>query len=264
MVCIVVRGRNGTIGQDGMAGHSKWANIQHRKGAQDKKRGKLFTKLIREITIAAKMGGGDPVANPRLRLAIDKAKAQSMPKDNIDRAVKRGAGELEGAEFQEMRYEGYGPGGTAVMVDCLTDNKNRTVAAVRHAFAKFGGNLGADGSVNYLFNHVGQLLYPEDADEDAIMEAAIEAGAEDVVVDDEGSIEVLTEPGDFECVRDAMRKSGFEPETAQLTMRASTNSELDVNDAGSMVKLLETLEDLDDVQEVYSNADISDDVMAQI
>ena len=247
-----------------MAGHSKWANIQHRKGAQDKKRGKLFTKLIREITVAAKMGGGDPDANPRLRLAIDKAKAQSMPKDNIERAIKRGAGELDGADFQEMRYEGYGPGGTAVMVDCLTDNKNRTVAAVRHAFAKFGGNLGADGSVNYLFNHVGQLLYPEDADEDAIMEAAIEAGAEDVVVDDEGSIEVLTEPGDFECVRDAMRKAGFEPEAAQLTMRASTNSELDVNDAGSMVKLLETLEDLDDVQEVYSNADISDDVLAQL
>ena len=247
-----------------MAGHSKWANIQHRKGAQDKKRGKLFTKLIREITVAAKMGGGDADANPRLRLAIDKAKAQSMPKDNIERAVKRGAGELDDADYQEIRYEGYGPGGTAVMVDCLTDNRNRTVAEVRHAFSKFGGNLGADGSVNYLFNHVGQLLYPEDTDEDAIMEAAIEAGAEDIVVDDEGSIEVLTEPAEFEKVRDAMRKAGFEPESAQLTMRASTNSELDVNDAGSMVKLLETLEDLDDVQEVYSNADISDDVLAQI
>ncbi len=247
-----------------MAGHSKWANIQHRKGAQDKKRGKLFTKLIREITVAAKMGGSDADANPRLRLAIDKAKAQSMPKDNIERAVKRGAGELDGADYQEMRYEGYGPGGTAVMVDCLTDNKNRTVAEVRHAFSKFGGNLGADGSVNYLFNHVGQLLYPEDADEDAIMEAAIEAGAEDVVVDDEGSIEVLTEPADFESVRDAMRATGHEPESAQLTMRASTNSELDVNAAASMVKLLETLEDLDDVQEVYSNADISDDVLAQL
>jgi len=226
-----------------MAGHSKWANIQHRKGAQDKKRGKLFTKLIREITVAAKMGGGDPDSNPRLRLAIDKAKAQSMPKDNIERAVKRGAGELDGSDYQEIRYEGYGPSGTAVMVDCLTDNRNRTVAEVRHAFSKFGGNLGADGSVNYLFNHVGQLLYPEDADEDAIMEAAIEAGAEDVVVDDEGSIEVLTEPADFETVRDAMRDAGHEPE---------------------MVKLLETLEDLDDVQEVYSNADISDDVLAQL
>ena len=178
-----------------MAGHSKWANIQHRKGAQDKKRGKLFTKLIREITIAAKMGGSDPVANPRLRLAIDKAKAQSMPKDNIERAVKRGAGELEGADYQEIRYEGYGPGGTAVMVDCLTDNRNRTVAEVRHAFSKHGGNLGADGSVNYLFNHVGLLLYPEGSDEEAIMEAAIETGAEDVVVDDEGSIELHAEPG---------------------------------------------------------------------
>ena len=247
-----------------MAGHSKWANIQHRKGAQDKKRGKLFTKLIREITVAAKMGGSDPDSNPRLRLAIDKAKAQSMPKDNIERAVKRGAGELDGSDYQEIRYEGYGPGGTAVMVDCLTDNRNRTVAEVRHAFSKFGGNLGADGSVNYLFNHVGQLLYPEEADEDAIMEAAIDAGAEDVVVDDEGSIEVLTEPADFETVRDAMRDAGHEPESATLTMRASTSSELDVDAAASMVKLLETLEDLDDVQEVYSNADISDDVLAQL
>jgi YebC/PmpR family DNA-binding regulatory protein len=247
-----------------MAGHSKWANIQHRKGAQDKKRGKLFTKLIREITVAAKIGGGDPDANPRLRLAIDKARGQSMPKDNIERAVKRGAGELDGAEYQEMRYEGYGPGGTAVMVDCLTDNKNRTVAEVRHAFAKFGGNLGADGSVNYLFNHVGQILYTADVDEDAIMEAAIEAGAEDVIVDDDGSIEVLTEPGGFESVRDAMQAAGFEPETAQLTMRASTNSELGAREAESMIKMLETLEDLDDVQEVYSNADISDEVLAQI
>jgi YebC/PmpR family DNA-binding regulatory protein len=247
-----------------MAGHSKWANIQHRKGAQDKKRGKLFTKLIREVTVAAKMGGSDPVANPRLRLAIDKARAQSMPKDNIERAVKRGAGELEGAEYQEIRYEGYGPGGTAVMVDCLTDNRNRTVAEVRYAFSKNGGNLGADGSVNYLFNHVGLLFYPEGSDEDAIMEAAIEAGAEDIVVDDEGSIEVLTDPGDFERVRDAMRTAGHEPESAELTMRASTSAELDLDDAAAMVKLLEMLEDLDDVQEVYSNADISDDVLAQL
>jgi YebC/PmpR family DNA-binding regulatory protein len=247
-----------------MAGHSKWANIQHRKGAQDKKRGKLFTKLIREVTVAAKMGGSDPVANPRLRLAIDKARAQSMPKDNIERAVKRGAGELEGAEYHEIRYEGYGPGGTAVMVDCLTDNRNRTVAEVRYAFSKNGGNLGADGSVNYLFNHVGLLFYPEGSDEDAIMEAAIEAGAEDIVVDDEGSIEVLTDPGDFERVRDAMRNAGHEPESAELTMRASTSAELDLDDAASMVKLLEMLEDLDDVQEVYSNADISDDVLAQL
>ena len=247
-----------------MAGHSKWANIQHRKGAQDKKRGKLFTKLIREITIAARMGGGDQDANPRLRLAIDKARSQSMPKDNIERAVKRGAGALDDTDYQEMRYEGYGPGGSAVIVDCLTDNKNRTVAAVRHAFAKFGGNLGADGSVSYLFNHVGQLLYPSGSDEDAIMEAAIEAGAEDVVVDDDGAIEVLADPGNFESVRDGMLKAGLEPETTQLTMRASTSADLGIKEATSMVKMLEMLEDLDDVQEVYSNADISDDVLAQI
>ena len=247
-----------------MAGHSKWANIQHRKGAQDKKRGKLFTKLIREITVAAKMGGGDPDSNPRLRMAIDKAKGQSMPKDNIERAVKRGAGETDGEDFQEIRYEGYGPGGTAVMVDCLTDNRNRTVAEVRHAFTKFGGNLGADGSVNYLFNHVGQLLYPAGSDEDAIMEAAIESGAEDVIVDDDHSIEVLTDPGDFESVRDQMVAAGHAPESAELTMRASTSSNLDVKEAGSMVKMLEILEDLDDVQQVYSNADISEDVLAQL
>jgi YebC/PmpR family DNA-binding regulatory protein len=247
-----------------MAGHSKWANIQHRKGAQDKKRGKLFTKLIREITVAARMGGSDINSNPRLRLAVDKGKAQSMPKDNIERAIKRGAGELDGADYVEIRYEGYGPGGAAVMVDCLTDNRNRTVAEVRHAFAKFGGNLGADGSVGYLFNNVGQLLYPSDSDEDTIMEAAIDAGAEDIVVDDDHSIEVLTEPADFETVRDKMVATGFEPENAQLTMRASTSAELAIKEAGSMIKLLDMLEDLDDVQEVYSNADISDDVLAQI
>jgi len=247
-----------------MAGHSKWANIQHRKGAQDKKRGKLFTKLIREITVAAKMGGGDADANPRLRMAIDKAKGQSMPKDNIERAVKRGSGDLDGADYSELRYEGYGPGGTAVMVDCLTDNKNRTVAEVRHAFTKFGGNLGADGSVSYLFTNVGQLMYGPDADEDAIMEAAIDAGAEDVVVEDDGSIEVLTEPGDYESVRDAMRAAGHDPDNSQLTMRAATSATLAVKEATSMVKMLELLEDLDDVQEVYSNADISDDVLTQI
>ena len=247
-----------------MAGHSKWANIQHRKGAQDKKRGKLFTKLIREITVAAKMGGGDPDSNPRLRTAIDKAKGQSMPKDNIERAVKRGAGELDGADYLELRYEGYGPGGTAVMVDCLTDNKNRTVAEIRHAFTKFGGNLGADGSVNYLFNNVGQLMYPSGSDEDELMEAAIDAGAEDVVVDGDGSIEVLTEPADFHAVTDAMIIAGYAPENAQLTMRASTSATLNVKEATSMVKMLELLEDLDDVQEVYSNADISDEVLAQL
>ena len=233
-----------------MAGHSKWANIQHRKGAQDKKRGKLFTKLIREITIAAKMGGSDLDANPRLRLAVDKAKSQSMPKDNIERAVKRGAGETEGADYLEIRYEGYGPGGTAVMVDCLTDNRNRSVAEVRHAFTKFGGNLGADGSVGYLFNQVGQLLFPAGSDEDVVMEAAIEAGAEDVIVDDDGSIEVLTDPGEFETVRDAMRKAGLKADSAEVTMRASTSASLELKEAGSMVKMLEMLEDLDDVQEL--------------
>jgi YebC/PmpR family DNA-binding regulatory protein len=247
-----------------MAGHSKWANIQHRKGAQDKKRGKLFTKLIREITIAARMGGSDLASNPRLRLAVDKGKAQSLPKDNIDRAIKRGAGELDGAEYVEIRYEGYGPGGTAVMVDCMTDNKNRSVAEVRHAFTKFGGNLGADGSVNYLFNHVGLLMYPAGSDEDAIMEAAIEAGAEDVVSNEDTSIEVITDPADFESVRDTMRETGLEPEDAEITMRATTSAELDLKAAGSMVKMLEMLEDLDDVQNVYSNADISDDILATL
>jgi len=247
-----------------MAGHSKWANIQHRKGAQDKKRGKVFTKLIREITIAARIGGGDMAANPRLRLAVDKAKAQSMPKDNIDRAIKRGSGDLDGSDYQEIRYEGYGPGGAAVMVDCMTDNKNRTVAEVRHALTKFGGNLGADGSVGYLFNHVGLLSYPAGSHEDGIMEAAIDSGAEDVIVDDDTSIEVLTDPGDFEVVRDAMRAAGFAPDIAELTMRASTHSQLELQEASSMIKMLDILEDLDDVQHVYSNADISEEILAQL
>ncbi|HET6630276.1 MAG TPA: YebC/PmpR family DNA-binding transcriptional regulator [Woeseiaceae bacterium] len=245
-----------------MAGHSKWANIQHRKGAQDKRRGKLFTKLIREITVAARMGGGDISANPRLRLAVDKAKAQSMPRDNIDRAIKRGSGEGGDADYQEIRYEGYGPGGTAVIVDCMTDNRNRTAADVRHAFSKFGGNLGADGSVNYLFNQVGLLVYPPASDEDAIMTAAIEAGAEDVVVSEDGSIEVLTDPAEFECAREGMRKAGFPPEHSELTMRAMTTAELELQEAQSMLKMLETLEDLDDVQNVYSNADIPDEALA--
>ena len=247
-----------------MAGHSKWANIQHRKGAQDKKRGKLFTKLIREITVAARMGGADIVANPRLRLAVDKAKAQSMPKDNIDRAIKRGSGDLDGADYQEIRYEGYGPGGTAVMVDCLTDNRNRTVAEVRHAFAKYGGNLGSDGSVNYLFNHVGQLMFAAGSDEDAVLEAAIDAGAEDVVIDDDQSIEVLTEPSEFEGVRDKIVSAGLTPESEGLTMRASIHAELDAKDAASMIKMLELLDDIDDVQQIYSNADISDEILAQL
>jgi len=247
-----------------MAGHSKWANIQHRKGAQDKKRGKLFTKLIREITIAARISGGDIASNPRLRLAIDKAKSQSMPRDNIDRAVKRGSGDLDGIDYLEIRYEGYGPGGVAVMVDCMTDNKNRSAAEVRHAFSKFGGNLGADGAVGYLFNHVGLLNYPPGSDEDALMDAAIEAGAEDVIVDDDRSIEVLTDPANFEAVRDAMKASGFDPLQAELTMRAATSVELELQGASSMIKMLEMLEDLDDVQNVYSNADISDEILAQL
>lgn len=247
-----------------MAGHSKWANIQHRKGAQDKKRSKLFTKLIREITIAARIGGGDLAANPRLRMAVDKAKSQSMPKDNIERAIKKGSGDLDGADYMEIRYEGYGPGGTAVLVDCMTDNKNRTVAEVRHAFSKFGGNLGADGSVGYLFAHVGQLSFAPGSDEDVIMEAAIEAGAEDVVVDDDKSIEVLTDPAGFESVVAAMRDAGFEPDNAELTMRASNSAELNLKAATSMIKMLDMLEDLDDVQNVYSNADISDEILQQL
>lgn len=247
-----------------MAGHSKWANIQHRKGAQDKKRGKLFTKLIREITVAARMGGGDMDANPRLRLAVDKAKAKSMPKDNIERAIKKGSGDLDGDDFMELRYEGYGPGGTAVMVDCMTDNKNRTVAEVRHAFTKFGGNLGADGSVGYMFEHVGILAYPPGSDEEQVMDAAVDAGAHDVLVDEDHSIEVLTGPAEFESVRDAMRAAGHDPDDAELTMRASNNTELDLQAASSMIKMIEMLEDLDDVQSVYSNADIPDDVLAEL
>lgn len=247
-----------------MAGHSKWANIQHRKGAQDKKRSKLFTRLIREVTVAARMGGGDIAANPRLRLAVDKAKAQSMPKDNIDRAVKRGAGELEGAQYEEIRYEGYGPGGAAVMVDCMTDNRNRTAADVRHAFSKHGGNLGADGSVSYLFNHTGLLSYPAGSDEDAIMAAAIEGGAEDVVTGTDGRIQVFTDPLEFEQVQDAMRSAGLPPEEAELTMWAATSAELGVEEGGAMLKLLDALEDLDDVQNVYSNADIPDEVLAEL
>lgn len=246
-----------------MAGHSKWANIRFRKGAQDAKRGKIFTKLIREITIAARSGGGDPAANPRLRLAIEKAKAQSMPKDNIERAIKRGTGELEGASYEEVRYEGYGPGGVAVMVDCLTDNRNRTVAEVRHAFSKYGGNLGADGSVAYLFSQVGQLGFPAGSDEERIMEAAIEAGASDVVTNEDGSIEVLTAPEDYEAVRDAMQAAGLEPETAEVTMRAATKVRIEGQQAESFLKLLDVLDELDDVQNVYSNADIPEELLEE-
>jgi YebC/PmpR family DNA-binding regulatory protein len=246
-----------------MAGHSKWANIQHRKGAQDKKRGKVFTKLIREITTAARVGGGDLNSNPRLRMVIDKAKAVSMPRDNIERAIKRGTGELGTDSFEEVRYEGYGPGGAAVMVQCLTDNRNRTVSEVRHVFTRFGGNLGADGSVGYLFNHVGMLCYPPDSNEDRVMEAALEAGAEDVVTNDDHSIDVLTDPTDFERVRESMARAGLAPGDAEITMRASTTAPLEGEQAESMMRMLEALEDLDDVQNVYSNADLPDEILAR-
>jgi YebC/PmpR family DNA-binding regulatory protein len=244
-----------------MAGHSKWANIKFRKGAQDAKRGKIFTKLIREITIAARAGGADLASNPRLRLAVDKAKAQSMPKDNIERAIKRGSGDLDGDNYEEVRYEGYGPNGVAVMVDCLTDNRNRTVAEVRHAFSKFGGNLGADGSVAYLFTNAGSLSYGPGTDEDKIMEAAIEAGASDIITSDDGSIEIVTEPEDFESVRDAMKRAKLKPEHAEITMRAETRAPVELDAAETLLKLIDMLDDLDDVQQVYTNADIPDEAL---
>lgn len=247
-----------------MAGHSKWANIQHRKGAQDAKRGQLFTKLIREITVSSRVGGGDPANNPRLRTAIDKALTANMSRDTIDRAVKKGAGALEGDNYDEVRYEGYGPGGIAVMVDCLTDNRNRTVSEVRHAFAKAGGNLGTDGSVAYLFSKSGVISFPAGTDEDAVMEAALEAGGEDVVVYDDGSLDVLTTPEHFEAVRDALSKAGLQPENSEVTMRAGTSVALDAEDAEKMIRLLDRLESLDDVQNVYSNADISEEILAKL
>ncbi len=247
-----------------MAGHSKWANIQHRKGAQDAKRGKLFTKLIREISVAARLGGGDPISNSRLRLAMDKALSGNVPKDTIERAIKRASGDQSAENIEEIRYEGYGPGGAAVMVECMTDNRNRTVAEVRHAFTKCGGNLGTDGSVSYLFTKLGQISYPVGSDEDRIMEAALEAGANDVVSNEDGSIDVLTDADNFTDVRDAMRAMKLEPEQAEVTMRPSTSVSLSEQDAQHMVKLLEMLEDQDDVQQVYSNADISDEILERI
>lgn len=242
-----------------MAGHSKWANIQHRKGRQDAKRGKIFTRLIKEITVAARMGGGDVATNPRLRMAVDKAKAESMPKDNIENAIKRGSGTLEGVNYEEMRYEGYGIAGAAVMVDCLTDNKQRTVADVRHAFSKYGGNLGTDGSVAYMFKHCGVILFEPGASEDKVMEVALEAGAEDVISDsDDGSIEVITQPNDFEAVKAALEAAGFKPAHGEVTMRASTETVLTGEDAARMQKLLDALDDLDDVQEVYTSAAIEE------
>jgi YebC/PmpR family DNA-binding regulatory protein len=247
-----------------MAGHSKWANIQHRKKAQDAKRGKLFTRLIREVTIAVKQSGPDPGGNPRLRLAMDKAMAGNVPKDTIERAIKRAAGDGDSSQIEEVRYEGYGPGGVAVMVECMTDNRNRTVSEVRHAFTKCGGNLGTDGSVAYLFTKVGQLSFTIGSDEDRIMEAALNAGADDVVSNDDGSIDVLTDPDEFTRVLDAMTADALQPEEAEVTMRPATNISLEAEDAERMVRLLEILEDLDDVQQVYSNADISEEILATL
>lgn len=247
-----------------MAGHSKWANIQHRKNAQDARRGKLFTKLIREITVAARMGGGDANANPRLRAAIDAALSANMTKDTVERAIKRGTGETGAENYEEVRYEGYGPGGVAVMVDCMTDNRNRTVGEVRHAFSKHGGNLGSDGSVAFMFSKNGVLSYPAGASEDRILEVALEAGAQDVVTNDDDSIEVVTAPEDFGAVKDALEAAGLKPEAAEVTMRASTSTRIDGENAEKMMKLLDVLEDLDDVQKVYSNADISDEVLAKL
>ncbi|WP_412499155.1 YebC/PmpR family DNA-binding transcriptional regulator [Shewanella indica] len=247
-----------------MAGHSKWANIKHRKAAQDAKRGKLFTKLIRELTVSAREGGSDPDSNPRLRAAIDKALSNNMTRDTIDRAVKRGAGELDGQALETVVYEGYGPGGTAVMVECMTDNRNRTVTGVRNAFNKSGGNLGTDGSVAYLFTKQGVISYEEGVDEDAIMEAALEAGAEDVVSNDDGSVDVYTAPADFGAVKDALDAIGVEAVNAEVTMVPSTKADLDEDTAAKFLRLIDTLEDHDDVQEVYHNAEIADDVMERL
>ena len=241
-----------------MAGHSKWANIKHRKAATDAKRGKIFTRLIKEITVAARLGGADASMNPRLRLAIDKATAQNMPKDTIERAAKRGAGDLEGVNYEEIRYEGYGINGAAVIVDCMTDNRTRTVADVRHAFSKYGGNLGTDGSVAFLFRHCGQLVFAPGTDENKLMEAALDAGADDVVANDDGSLEVITGPYDFVAVKDALAKSGLVPELAEVTMKPSTEVEMAGDDAVRMQKLIDALESLDDVQEVYTSAVFAD------
>ena len=237
-----------------MAGHSKWANIQHRKGRQDAKRGKIFTRLIKEITVASRMGGAESGANPRLRLAMDKAFENNMPKDTVERAIKRGAGELEGVNYEEIRYEGYGIGGAAVMVDCMTDNRVRTVAEVRHAFSKYGGNMGTDGSVAFLFKHCGTLLFAPGTSEEKLMEAALEAGAEDVVSNDDGSFEVVTGPYEFSTVKAALEKTGFKAEFGEVTMKATTEAMLTGDDAVKMQKLLDAIEALDDVQDVYTSA----------
>jgi YebC/PmpR family DNA-binding regulatory protein len=242
-----------------MAGHSKWANIQHRKGRQDEKRGKIWTRLTREIIVSARQGGGDINMNPRLRLAIDKAKAANMPADNIKRNVDKATGNLDGVTYEEIRYEGYGIGGAAVIVDTMTDNRVRTVAEVRHAFSKYGGNLGTDGSVSFQFKHCGQLVFAPGASEDRIMEVALEAGAEDVITDEAGAIEVLTAPSDFEAVKNALEAAGLKPEMAEVTMRADVDVELTGDDAARMQKLLDVIEDLDDVQNVFHNASLPEE-----
>ena len=241
-----------------MAGHSKWANIQHRKGRQDEKRGKVWTRVIREIMVAARQGGGDIPTNPRLRLAVDKAKAANMPADTIKRNIDKATGNLEGVSYEEIRYEGYGIGGAAIIVDCMTDNRVRTVAEVRHAFSKYGGNLGTEGSVAFQFKHCGQLVFAPGTSEDKVMEVALEAGAEDVLTDDDGAIEVLTAPGDYEAVKNALEAAGLKPEIAEVTMRAENTIDLAGDDAARMQKLLDVIEDLDDVQEVYHNASLSE------
>ncbi|ERJ18501.1 hypothetical protein T35B1_10596 [Salinisphaera shabanensis T35B1] len=245
-----------------MAGHSKWANIQHRKNAQDKKRGKVFTKIIREITVAARMGGGDPNDNPRLRLAWDKALAANMPKDNIERAVKRGTGDGQADNYEEIRYEGYGPNGVAIMVDCMTDNKNRTVSEVRYTFNRNGGNLGADGSVAYLFDRKGVLTYGPDNDDEDVLAPALDAGAEDLVEYEDGSFDVLTAPDDYNTVKAAVEAAGFAPDAGDVTMRPATTVELQGEDAQSCLKLLDALEDLDDVQNVYSNVELDEETLS--
>ena len=239
-----------------MAGHSKWANIQHRKGRQDEKRGRIWTRIIREIMVAARQGGGDLDANPRLRLAVEKAKAANMPADNIKRNIDKATGNLEGVVYEEIRYEGYGIGGAAIIVDTMTDNRVRTVAEVRHAFNKHGGNMGTEGSVAFQFKNVGQIIFAPGTSEDKVMEVALEAGAEDVITDDEGAIEVLTAPGDFEAVRDALGAAGLQPEVAEVTMRPENTIALEGDDVARMQKLLDMIEDLDDVQEVYHNAEL--------
>ena len=247
-----------------MAGHSKWANIQHRKKAQDAKRGKLFTRLIREITVAARMGGSDLDSNSRLRLAVDKGLSANMTRDTVERAIKRGACELDGDNYEEVRYEGYGPGGTAVLVDCMTDNRNRTVAEIRHAFAKYNGNLGTSGSVAYLFASAGVIQFPAGTNEDAVMEVALESGAEDVINIEDSRLEVITTPDTFIAVKEALQASDLSPDQAEVTMRAGTTTSFSNKDGETMLRLLDALDELDDVQNVYSNADIPDAVFEAV